>query len=665
MTTTRALLTGTLLLLLGSTAGAQTLEAAPATLLLPEGQALGTTTLRWRASSGAQGEVWVRRGASPETLFAGGPTGSQAAPWIQRGEPYVFVLYDVRGGSRARAAEVVVRALDLPAPGVGLNAVDLFMQVHGFASGGAGPGDAGVQRVTLRLAAKRLVEARDLGLPLVRAAASGYDARELAPWRDDPLAYWARVDALVDLCEAQEVRLVPVLLWNAVQFPAFEGQSLRDLVVDPSSRARATFLRFVTELVTRYRGRRAVAFWELTNELNLLVDLDLAGRNPGRPEWGNFGFDDMQRFCDEVAAHVRALDPTRPISSGFAAPRPSAEHLRRRPEFGPGGPDWTRDSEAELTRWLADAHRACEIVSVHVYNGDGDHARFGVTGAHDAGLIDVLHRAAASAGKPLYVGEFGDSAPTLDRDPRGLFTRDVLRRVAALQVPWSAPWVWEFYQFETHRADAYSLEPGLTDGLIDAALDADRALGGGRPPRVARPPQVVLTWPLDGSSVDAPRQRVHVSASDEGGAPARVELLLDGVLMHTWTRGPFEAELDTTALGAGPHRLVARAVDADGVAAEDGVTVRPAGITAAPEVVVVAAGAGVGTTALTWDTGAGPAEVWVSADGGAEVPMAGGGRRGTASAPWIQAGHTYRFRLWTSDAAGRRVVGEVLVSGTP
>jgi hypothetical protein len=662
MTTTH-LWTAALLLLLGAGAGAQTLEAAPPTLLLPAGQPLGTTTLRWRASSGAQGEVTVRRGSGPETLFAGGPSGSQAAPWIQRGDPYTFTLYDVRGGSRTRAAEVVVRALEQPAPGVGLNAVDLFMQVHGFASGGAGPGDAGVQRVTLRLAAKRLAEARDLGLPLVRAAASGYDARELAPWRDDPLAYWGRVDALVDLCEAEEVQLVPVLLWNATQFPAFEGESLRDLVVDPSSASRATLLRFVTELVTRYRHRRVVAFWELTNELNLLVDLDLAGRNPGRPEWGNFGFDEMARFCDDVASHVRALDPARPISSGFAAPRPSAQHLRHRPEFGPGGPDWTRDSEAELTTWLADAHRACEIVSVHVYNGDGDHARFGVTGSHDAGLIDVLHRAAASAGKPLYVGEFGDSAPTLDRDPRGLFSRDVLRRVAALRVPWSAPWAWEFYQFETHRADAYSLEPGLTDGLIDAVVAADQALGGGRPPRVARPPRVVLTWPLDGASVDAPRQRVHVSASDEGAAPARVELLLDGALVHAWSRGPYEVDLDTSGLGAGPHRLVARAIDQDGQAAEDAVTVRPAGITASPEQVVVPPGAGVGSTTLAWDTGAGPAEVWVSMDGAPEAPMAGGGRRGTATATWIQPGHTYRFRLWTSDAAGRRVVGEVLVTG--
>jgi hypothetical protein len=65
-------------------------------------------------------------------------------------------------------------------------------------------------------------------------------------------------------------------------------------------------------------------------------------------------------------------------------------------------------------------------------------------------------------------------------------------------------------------------------------------------------------------------------------------------------------------------------------------------ITASPN--PVPAGEGLGTTTITWNTGDGTVgQVYVSVDGGPESLFGGGG---SGTAPWIQTGKRYEFRLY-------------------
>jgi len=67
-------------------------------------------------------------------------------------------------------------------------------------------------------------------------------------------------------------------------------------------------------------------------------------------------------------------------------------------------------------------------------------------------------------------------------------------------------------------------------------------------------------------------------------------------------------------------------------------------ITASPNPVTT--GEGSGTTTITWDTGDGTTgQVYVSQDGAAETLFTAG-PKGSAPAPWIQAGKTFEFRLY-------------------
>jgi hypothetical protein len=75
----------------GPGASAGTIEASPNPVSAGGGP--GTTTVTWNTGDGSEGQVFVSEGGAPDRMFASGPSGSVAAPWIQAGTTYEFRLY--------------------------------------------------------------------------------------------------------------------------------------------------------------------------------------------------------------------------------------------------------------------------------------------------------------------------------------------------------------------------------------------------------------------------------------------------------------------------------------------------------------------------------------------------------------------------------------------
>jgi len=68
-----------------------TITASPNPVLV--GQGTGTTTVTWNSGDGSAGQVYISMAGEPEAIFASGPPGSAAAPWIEAGKTYEFRLY--------------------------------------------------------------------------------------------------------------------------------------------------------------------------------------------------------------------------------------------------------------------------------------------------------------------------------------------------------------------------------------------------------------------------------------------------------------------------------------------------------------------------------------------------------------------------------------------
>jgi len=74
-----------------SAASAATITASPNPVTVGEGP--GTTTVTWNTGDGTAGQVYVSVDGGPEAVFAFGPSGSNAASWIQAGKTFEFRLY--------------------------------------------------------------------------------------------------------------------------------------------------------------------------------------------------------------------------------------------------------------------------------------------------------------------------------------------------------------------------------------------------------------------------------------------------------------------------------------------------------------------------------------------------------------------------------------------
>jgi hypothetical protein len=472
---------------------------------------------------------------------------------------------------------------------IGVNKVDLLAQYTGTASGRRG--DAASLRVTRAMARKALADAREAGIRYMRVSmtggggaaraaddADGLDdgdeeedaarttAGALALWTTDPEAFWRQVDVMMDDLDRNGIQIVPVLAWGSRKFPAMAGEPTGEMFRDPRSKSWQLLERWVTEFVTRYRNRPTVLFYELTNELNNYYDLDRVKRCKrvaSCSEGDRYTTADVIAYTERFAALLRRLDGSRKISSGFTIPRPSAEHLRARPEWITGRPDWTRDTREQFARNLRDIHQHVDIISIHMYSSRKNQ-RFGSRDAVD--LLVETKRVADQLGKPLFVGEFGD------RTEARTYTRRMIEKIRELRIPYSTVWAWELYLKSTYetrsgRHTRQSIEPGLTDDMVEYLRSVN---GGAERPVGASdksPPRVVLTWPLPCSRARAGSD-VHAVASDDSGAVSKVEFLLDGQLVGLDTEAPYQASIDPGAMTGQKHRLTARAYDAAGNAAE-------------------------------------------------------------------------------------------------
>src|SRR5262249_49654196 len=139
-------------------------------------------------------------------------------------------------------------------------------------------GYLGISHAGIDGARRAMDLAREHGFTHARFIASGYwpaDMTHGKGWIADPAAYFAAFDALVTDARNRGLRLVPSLLWNPYLFPDLAHEPAGSLFT-PGTATRRLAERYVTEVVTRYRGNPAILFWEIGNELNLQADLDVS-----------------------------------------------------------------------------------------------------------------------------------------------------------------------------------------------------------------------------------------------------------------------------------------------------------------------------------------------------------------------------------------------------
>ena len=289
-------------------------------------------------------------------------------------------------------------------------------------------------------------------IPFARFNAGGFRTNDWTLYRNDPAAYFERMDRFFDAAADAGVDLVPSLFWTADGIAALNGDT-PDAWNDANSATRAFARQYAADVTSRYAAHPALLMWEFGNEFNLQQDLPVTAN---RPASDIISSDGIRAALAEFTGIVRQNDPTTAISSGHSVSRAAAQNLRETGQFG------TRDTAEQFRQITTADHAGVDVLSVHAYYqntlgnspNEGDTAtsqRFRPDNA--AGYGDVLAElmtVSDATGKPLFVGEFGVAddfthpVPGFVGEPT---TEDrltfLLDEIIAAEVPLSAVWVYD------------------------------------------------------------------------------------------------------------------------------------------------------------------------------------------------------------------------------
>lgn len=356
-----------------------------------------------------------------------------------------FCAVGFRGG--ARAADDAGRKAFLARRGT-----DLLMDGKPFRAASVIKYDIAIQFLRggdeREKAAKAIRDLSKMGFRVIRCGAIGFYPKDMELWPNDE--YWKRMDDLVAVAREAGVWLIPTVVWNGYLFPDMAGETMQDMMTNKDSRSRQLVELYIHQIVSRYKDEPTILFWDLWNELDLGADLEFMrpygfselnavdqGAATMRVRRDNYTSEQMIAFMRELAQLVRSIDKNHLISSGYAAPRYAAQHLRA----AKGKGDWTEDSPGEAEQFIRDTHPdPIDIISLHFYP-KVNNMSFGNRDENSAVSITKLKEICDRVGKPVYIGESCGNAYAELNGQAPAFTRDLLERAVKADYPIVLCWL--------------------------------------------------------------------------------------------------------------------------------------------------------------------------------------------------------------------------------
>lgn len=213
--------------------------------------------------------------------------------------------------------------------------------------------------------------------------------------------YYAALDKSIELLEKNNLRTV-FSLGAAIFVEEDAGDNLRELVSDPNSASRKSLNLYIDDIVNRYKNRKAILMWEVTNELTNSCDI-----NPGTLIFKDKRHPSMVaaiEFYKELIVRIKKNDPLRMVNNGGSRFREHAYSLSVNKK-------WGKDSypqHLEMYHKVFD-NAGFGVMDIHYYTNSnpGFFLKNEVAGPDVVLDLPLYLKIAESVKLPLYVGEYG------------------------------------------------------------------------------------------------------------------------------------------------------------------------------------------------------------------------------------------------------------------
>ena len=291
---------------------------------------------------------------------------------------------------------------------IGYNKFDLFWQpFEGLYTGGMSSYGYKMDRQE-----QALKELNEMGVRSIRVFCVPHSSDELNDvfWNENKREniFFKVLDDMLDLCDKYDIKVVYSLCLTSFRDYSlvngtwvFGKDHYRELFSDPECDARKRMNEYIEIVVGRYKDRKTVLMWELSNEITNATDISADTKIYDGERMPTLA--DAAKFYDEAAKKIKEVDPMRLVNSGGGSLRET--HWNQYVNDS-----WGRDTleEQYMAMELLYKDNAVDIIDIHTYTigspgsliYDEDKNDYYIT-VKD--YMDFSER----IGKPMMVGEFG------------------------------------------------------------------------------------------------------------------------------------------------------------------------------------------------------------------------------------------------------------------
>lgn len=298
------------------------------------------------------------------------------------------------------------------------------------------------------------------GIPVMRINFNVFYGKDVGLW--DKAAskdrWFGAMDYIIALAEKYNIGIIASLFWDVNAFCDYTGDKL-DMITSPDSASTLLRMKYIKEVVGRYKYSPAIYAWEIGNELNLAVDIkntEFIGTDGTKKM---FTSEMLTAYYKLIGEAIRKEDPYRMITGGDAAPRLCSMALWRS-----GGNIWQPNNSYEENRTTFEWYTPAPLNTISLHYPELEYMEDYVKIAKELKI-------------GLYVGEFHS---TLFDNPGDKISPEENEREAYEQSTWyeirdtferlgvqlTTYWCYGSYS-QARRIDSASLELGVLDGYVN------------------------------------------------------------------------------------------------------------------------------------------------------------------------------------------------------
>lgn len=270
-------------------------------------------------------------------------------------------------------------------------------------------------------------------IPVMRIRFSAWGDEGMDMYYENPERFFAILDKCVKACEDNNIGIIASLCWNVTPYRA-EGETDKQFHSNPDGEGFQKMLKYMGDIISRYKYSPAIWGWEVGNEYNLRCSVNNNDMHP----------DLLGAFFDYVSEYIRMMDGTkRVILTGNSQNRGFNYHLWKDGQ-------WIKDSAEEELK-VSDYYlpENIDIHSIHVYNEqwlwDGENVPL-------KKYLENYVEYCDSKKKPLFVGEYCSGDERDSEEARQQNFTNIHNAIVEAKVPLAVIWT-------NDQLNAYFTEP--------------------------------------------------------------------------------------------------------------------------------------------------------------------------------------------------------------